>query len=155
MKKVSKHWNPLDDLLLLQEKMNRLFEDASERRARGEESDTTESADWCPAADVYDTGSGYLIAVDLPGVDRSALELELDDEKLVIRGNRTIDAIDKPDNDGSQQTTRPHGRFRKTFVIPGRVAENGIQAEYRNGVLEVTLPKRSEPQGQRIQIKVQ
>jgi HSP20 family protein len=132
--------------------MNRFFEDANERRARGRDGDTIESVDWYPAADVYDTESAYLIAVDLPGVERSALEIDLDDEKLVIRGNRTIDSRVES---GKDQATRPHGRFRKSFAVPGNVAQDGIQAEYRNGVLEVTLPKRSEPRGQRIQIKVQ
>jgi HSP20 family protein len=50
---------------------------------------------------------------------------------------------------------RPHGRFRRSFALPANVAHEGIQAEYRDGVLEITLPKRSETRGQRIQIKVQ
>ena len=149
---MSKHWNPLHDLMLLQERMNRFFEDANERRAHGGDSDTIDSADWYPAADVYDNESAYLIAVDLPGVERSALEIDLDDDKLVIRGNRMIDSHGE---NGKHQATRPHGRFRKSFALPRDVAQDGIQAAYSNGVLEVTLPKHSESRGQRIQIKVQ
>lgn len=150
---MTRHWNPLHDLMLLQDRMNRLFEDATDRQARAEESDEIETADWHPVADVYDTEKEYLIAVDLPGVDRSALEIELDDEKLVIRGTRSM-------GNGVQdvagvKSARPHGRFRKTFTLPAAVAQEGIQAEYKNGVLEVTLPKRSEAKGPRIQIKVQ
>jgi HSP20 family protein len=149
---VTKHWNPLQDLMLLQERMNRLFEDATDRQARTGESDEIETADWHPAADVYDTEDAYLIAVDLPGVVRSELEIDLDDEKLVIRGSRTIShaALEK-----AKPSVRPHGRFRRSFKVPGNVAQEGIQAEYKNGVLEVKLPKRNEPKAQRIQIKVQ
>ena len=136
--------------MLLQDRMNRLFEDATERRARAGDSDEIETADWHPAADVYDIEGAYLIAVDLPGIERSALDIDLDDEKLVIRGTRTID------QSGEKVTvTRPHGRFRRSFRVPANVAHDGIQAEYKNGVLEITLPKRNQPRAQRIQIKVQ
>ena len=149
---MSKPWNPLQDLMLLQDRMNRLFEDATERRARASDSDEIETADWHPAADVYDTESGYIIAVDLPGIERSALDIDLDDEKLVIRGSRTISQAAR---EKAKPAVRPHGRFRRSFTVPGNVAQDGIQAEYKNGVLEVRLPKRNEPKGQRIQIKVQ
>ena len=147
---MSKPWNPLQDLMLLQDRMNRLFEDATERRARAGESDEIETADWHPAADVYDTEAAYLIAIDLPGVERSALDIDLDDEKLVIRGTRAIDQGGE-----KARATRPHGRFRRSFTVPANVAHDGIRAEYKNGVLEITLPKRDEPRAQRIQIKVQ
>lgn len=130
--------------------MNRLFEDASERRARAGDSDEIETADWHPAADVYDTEGEYHIAVDLPGVDRAALDIDLDDEKLVISGTRTI-----VQSGEKARVTRPHGRFRRSFTVPANVAQEGIQAEYKNGVLEITLPKRNEARPQRIQIKVQ
>ena len=132
--------------------MNRLFEDATERRAHAGDSDEIEAVDWHPAADVYETEDAYLIAVDLPGVERSAVDIDLDDEKLVIRGTRTID---KNGAKGKERVTRPHGRFRRSFTVPANVAHEGIQAEYKNGVLEITLPKRNETRAQRIQIKVQ
>jgi HSP20 family protein len=139
--------------MLLQERMSRLFEDATERRARGEahgDSDDLETVDWFPASDVYDTDTAYLIAVDLPGVDRSALEIDIDEKRLVIRGTRELEKRGVNAKDFS----RPHGRFRRSFTVPANVAQDDIKAEYRNGVLEVRLPKRSEPSGKRIQIKV-
>ncbi|MFZ0063857.1 MAG: Hsp20/alpha crystallin family protein [Pyrinomonadaceae bacterium] len=132
--------------------MNRLFEDATDRRARAGDGDEIETADWHPVADVYDTEEAYLIAVDLPGVERSALEIDFDEQKLVIRGTRTIE---KSGDKGKERVNRPYGRFRRSFTVPPNVAHDGIQAEYRDGVLEITLPKRNETRGQRIQIKVQ
>jgi HSP20 family protein len=135
--------------MLLQDRMNRLFEDASERRARvaTETSDEIETADWYTAADVYDNEREYLIAVDLPGVSRSELELDLNDDKLVIRGTRTLDVA-------SPAAQRPQGRFLRTFTVPANVKQQEIEAEYKNGVLEVRLPKREEQEAQRIQITV-
>lgn len=140
----------MHDLMLLQDRMNRLFEDATERRARvaAEANNDIETAEWYPTADVYDKDGEYLIAVDLPGIDRSALEISLDDNKLVIKGERSIDDA------GSSGGQRPQGRFLRTFTIPTQVEQEGIQAEYRNGVLQVRLPKRKEQPAERIQIKV-
>ena len=80
------------------------------------------------------------------------MEIDLDDEKLVIHGSRVIEAAGA---NGKKPTVRPQGRFRRSFAVPANITQEGIKAEYRNGVLEVTLPKRSEPRTQRVQIKVQ
>jgi HSP20 family protein len=155
-------WNPLHDLVSLQDRMNRLFEDASERRA-GErvrhpgnrcgvqdvaQSDEVEGADWYPAADVYENDGEYTVSVDLPGIDRAALDISVDDNSLTIRGKRA-----------GQDTTKhrgecPRGNFLRTFSVPASVDQNGIRADYKDGVLQVHLPKRAEQKAQRIEIKV-
>lgn len=136
--------------MLLQDRMNRLFEDATERRARvaAEAGDEIETAEWYPAADVYDEDGAYLIAVDLPGIDRSTLDIGLDDNRLSIKGKRTLE------KSSSAAAERPQGRFLRTFSVPAFVDQQDIQAEYKNGVLEIRLPKRKEQQAQRIKIKV-
>ena len=143
------HWNPLHDLVSLQDRMNRLFEDASQRRASEvEQSDEVEGADWYPAADVYETDGEYTVAVDLPGINRGALEISLDDNRLTIRGKRA-----------GRDTTKhrgecPSGSFLRTFSVPASVDHKDIRADYQDGVLQVHLPKRPEPKAQRIEIKV-
>lgn len=146
---MSKQWNPLQDLMLLQDRMNRLFEDATERRARvdAETSDDIETAEWYPTADVYDHDGEYLIAVDLPGIDRSVLEITIDDNRLTIKGTRAVET-------STSRTERPSGRFLRTFSLPGSVDQKNIHAAYKDGVLEVRLPKRKEEMPKRIEIKV-
>ncbi|MDQ3173081.1 MAG: Hsp20/alpha crystallin family protein [Acidobacteriota bacterium] len=146
---MSKQWNPLQNLMLLQDRMNRLFEDATEQRARvdAETSDDIETAEWYPAADVYDHDGEYLIAVDLPGIDRSALEITIDDSRLAIKGTRAVET-------STSRTERPTGRFLRTFSLPGSVDQKSIHAAYKDGVLEVRLPKRKEEMPKRIEIKV-
>lgn len=142
-------WNPLHDLVSLQDRMNRLFEDASQRRASEvEQSDELEGADWYPAADVYENDGEYTVAVDLPGINREALDISLDDNRLTIRGKRE-----------DRDTTRhrgecPRGTFLRTFSVPGSVAQSDIRADYKDGVLQVHLPKRPERKAERIEIKV-
>ena len=147
---MSKQWNPLQDLMLLQDRMNRLFEDATERRARvdSETTDDVETAEWYPLADVYDQNEEYLIAVDLPGIDRSVLEITIDDNRLTIKGTRVLGET------LTARTERPSGRFLRRFRVPGSVAQKEIRAAYKDGVLEVRLPKRMEEAPKRIEIKV-
>jgi HSP20 family protein len=147
---VANQWNPLQDLMLLQDRMNRLFEDATERRTRAvaDPGDDVETADWYPAADVYDRDEEYLIALDLPGIDRSALEINIDDDRLVIKGTRA------GANKEPVRSQRPMGSFLRTFNVPASVDRKQIKAEYKDGVLEVRLPKLREQKAQRIEIKV-
>ena len=143
------HWNPLHDLVSLQDRMNRLFEDASQRRAsEGNASDEVEAVDWYPAADVYENDGEYTVAVDLPGIDRATLDISVDDDRLTIKGSRV-----------AQDTARhraecPSGKFLRTFSVPSAVDQNDIGADYKDGVLQVHLPKRPERKSQRVEIKV-
>lgn len=146
---MSQQWNPLQDLVVLQDRMNRLFEDATQRRSRADASgDEFERADWTPAADIYETESGYSIAMDLPGIDREALEIDVDENRMVVKGTR---AIDEPRQHRSE---RPRGKFLRTFSVPASVDQGKIAAEYRDGVLQIRLPKRSEQKPKKIDIKV-
>ena len=146
---MSQHWNPLQDLITLQERMNRLFEDATQRRARDEaDTDEFERADWIPAADIYETDNGYLIAIDLPGVNREAVEIDPDENRLVLKGTRTAE------NSTKHRTERPSGKFLRAFTVPGSVDQTNIGAEYKDGVLQIRLPKRKEPKLQKLEIKI-
>ena len=146
---MSQQWNPLQDLVLLQDRMNRLFEDATNRRNQADSGgDEFERADWTPAADIYETESGYLIAIDLPGIDREALEIDIDDGRLVVKGTRAIA------ESRQHRSERPRGKFLRTFSVPAAVDQGKIAAEYKNGVLNLSLPKRSEQKPKKIDIKI-
>lgn len=147
---MSQQWNPLHDLVVLQDRMNRLFEDATQRRNRADAGagDEIERADWTPAADIYETESGYSIAMDLPGIDRQALEIDIDENRLVVKGTRPID------EPRQYRSERPRGKFLRTFSVPASVDQGKIAAEYRDGVLHIRLPKRTEQKPKRIDIKI-
>lgn len=142
-------WNPLHDLVSLQDRMNRLFEDASQRRAsEANPTDEVEAADWFPAADVYENDGDYIVAVDLPGIDRATLDISVDDDRLTIKGNRVAH------NATRHRAECPSGKFLKTFSVPAAVDQNDIRADYKDGVLRIHLPKRPERKSQRVEIKV-
>ncbi|HYE65730.1 MAG TPA: Hsp20/alpha crystallin family protein, partial [Pyrinomonadaceae bacterium] len=137
---MAQQWDPVRDLVTLQDRMNRLFEDATRRRSLGETEgeQEIEGADWFPAADVYESEKEYTIALDLPGIERTALEISLDNDQLAIRGVRQIE------DQGQQRIERPRGRFLRRFGVPTTVDQKAISAEYQDGVLRLHLPKRKE-----------
>jgi HSP20 family protein len=142
-------WNPLHDLVSLQDRMNRLFEDVSQRRASDtDKSDEVEGADWYPAADVYEDEAEYTVAVDLPGIDRTTLDISVDEGRLTIKGNRAEqDSI-------RHRGECPRGKFLRTFSVPASIDQDGIKAGYKDGVLLVHLPKRPDRKAQRVEIKI-
>lgn len=144
---MSQQWNPLQDLMLLQDRMNRLFEDATQRRAQTDSGAEFERADWTPSSDIYETETGYVIAMDLPGINREALQIDLDENRLVVKGMRVVE-------EPRHRSERPQGKFLRTFSIPGSVDQGGIGAEYKDGVLNIRLPKRKEQKAQKITVKV-
>ncbi len=149
---MAHRWDPLRDLVVLQERMNRLFEDATKQRSNDEEESEQEieRADWSPAADVYNREHEYVIMIDLPGIEREALELSLDEGRLLVRGVRSIE------QDAAQRIERKHGRFLRRFgPLPSTVDQAAISAEYKDGVLSIRLPKRQEQQARRVEIKIQ
>src|SRR4051812_5700174 len=99
------------DLFALQERMNHLFEEAADRRAGAREDEAEiERADWIPAADVYEDEREYLLVLDLPGINRETLDVNLDDGRLVVRGERAA-----AEGVRARRTERPQGRFVRTF----------------------------------------
>ncbi|HEX8721740.1 MAG TPA: Hsp20/alpha crystallin family protein [Pyrinomonadaceae bacterium] len=138
------------DLFSLQDRMNRLFEEAAERRAGAREDEAEiERADWIPAADVYEDEREYLVALDLPGINREGLDVSLDDGRLVIRGERAA-----AEGLHARRAERPQGRFVRTFSLPDAVDRGRITADYKDGVLLLHLPKRGEQHGRRLKIDI-
>ena len=145
---MSQQWNPLQDLMVLQDRMNRLFEDATQRRGQSGGDDEFERADWTPAADIYETETGFLIALDLPGIKRDALAIDIDDNRLMVKGVRVVD------DTRTRRSERPRGKFLRTFAVPASVNQEKIGADYKDGVLQIRLPKRAEQKAQKIEVKI-
>ena len=147
---MTQRWDPLRDLLSLQDRMNQVFTDATQQRARtrAEADSEIEPADWFPAADVYENANEYLVTIDLPGIERSALDISLENNRLIVRGERVIE------EQGTRRLERPTGRFLRRFEVPATVETELIAAEYKDGVLIIRLPTRHEQKAQRVEIKV-
>lgn len=148
---MAPRWDPVRDLVLLQDRMNRLFEDATKHPRDGEREERAaeiERADWTPAADVFERETDFVIALDLPGIERASLDIIVNQDRLVVRGERAADEGMKG------RSERPVGSFLRKFgPLPSMIDRERIAAEYKDGVLRVTLPKRAEQKAHRIEIK--
>jgi HSP20 family protein len=135
------------------ERMARLYDEATPRgprRDEGHESDLEERADWTPASDVVERDEEFLILIDLPGIDRSALDVSISDDRLVVRGERAAE-----DDTRKRRGNRPSGRFLARFgPLPQVVDQSRVGAEYRDGVLRLHLPKRAPEQAGRVKIEI-
>ena len=146
------------DLFSLQDRMNRLFEEAAEQRRGGRAGEEEaaeaevemERADWIPATDVYETEEEYTLALDLPGITREGLDVSLDESRLTIRGERKA----APEGVVARRAERPAGRFVRSFTLPETVDRQAIAADYKDGVLLLRLPKRREQPARRVKIEI-
>jgi HSP20 family protein len=144
-------WDPLGDLIRLRERMNALFEETLSRSTAPIGSDTTDTGGWRPAVDLFEEQERYLLRADLPGVTAEDVDLQVEDGHLVLRGERRAEA--PVEREAYLRVERPYGRFRTTIALPSSVDRSRIEARHRNGVLEVSLPKKkAEPGTGRIDV---
>jgi HSP20 family protein len=139
-------WDPFRDLGILQDRMNRLFEDAG--RFRGEEPSATTS--WSPAVDIYETANEIMVKAELPGVDRNDITLNLENNVLTLRGERKFEKETRQEN--YHRIERSYGGFSRAFSIPAIVEEEKIRAEYKDGILTIALPKKEQIKPKQIKI---
>jgi HSP20 family protein len=142
-------WDPFRDLMAIQDRMNRLFQETLARQ-RGQEE--IEVGQWSPAVDIFETAERITLRADLPGMEQSEIEIRVENNTLTLRGDRRAPGDVKPED--VHRSERPHGPFLRSFSLPQSVDQNGIKASHKNGVLEVTLPKRSEARASSIKVEV-
>jgi HSP20 family protein len=142
-------WDPVRDLVGLQEKMNRLFEDVLGRSWPPRASGAT-SGDWQPPVDLFEEGQRYVLRVDLPGVAPADVQVFVEEGSLFVRGERRKDA--SAASEAYLRVERPTGRFSAQVCLPGSVDPQRIQARHHNGVLEVVLHKRDDEPQSRIAV---
>jgi HSP20 family protein len=141
-------WDPFRDLSLLQERMNRVFEDAAVRGWKNDEPSATTS--WSPAVDIYETDSEIMVQAELPGVDRKDIALQLENNVLTLKGDRRFEKETNQDN--YHRIERSYGGFSRAFTIPTIVDEEKIRADYRDGILKIALPKKEQVKAKQIKI---
>lgn len=108
---------------------------------------------WMPRMDAWETDSAFVVQLDLPGVAPEAVEVSFERNTLTIRGKRP-ETIPAPDKDGLRvyANERPCGEFVRTIRFPQYVVGDGIQAQFANGVLTVTVPKADAAKPRKIAV---
>lgn len=145
-----RRWDPFKDLLTLQERMNRLFDEVLPRTR---EEETLERGVWSPAVDIYETEDSIVLKAELPGVKREDVSVEIKDNLLVLKGEKKFERDVKEEN--YHRMERAYGAFQRSFTLPNIVDKDKVRARYKDGVLEVILPKAEEAKPKQIKVEVQ
>ena len=134
------HFDPLANL--------RAFEDAFTRML----SEPQTNRPWTPAVDIYETENELVVQADLPDVNPQDLDIRVENNILTIRGERKFES--KAHEDSYLRIERAYGSFSRSFSLANSVQSESIQADYHNGVLTLSLPKREEAKPKQIKVNV-
>jgi len=143
---MSTRWDPFRDLITLQEHLNRIF-DASVSEHRHREG----LAGWHPPSDVCETEDEIHLLVEVAGMSPGDFDLRIEKNKLILKGERR-----RPLSAGGDyhQSEILIGPFHRVFQLPANIDPSTIEARYKDGILEITLPKIDRPAEQSVPIKV-
>ena len=125
---ASSGWDPLHDLLALRERLNR--------------PGTEDSPGWTPAVDLYETADRFVLSIELPGLTRDQIKIDIEHETLTVRGERPVR---HEEGFHFHRIEQEHSTFSRSLPLPQPVRDNAIEAEFRDGVLTVVVPKTTPP----------
>jgi HSP20 family protein len=141
-------WSPFRELEDIQARLNRFFTEAPVRR----EADGIFFADWSPAVDVQETDQEYLIKAELPDVKKEDVKVEMIEGVLTIEGERKQEKEEKGKR--FHRVERAYGKFVRQFTLPTEVEALKVRAEFKDGMLNVHLPKTAEAKPKTVEVKV-
>ncbi|WP_022947508.1 Hsp20/alpha crystallin family protein [Methylohalobius crimeensis] len=143
-------YEPWTFLNQLQRELERSFESMRSDMVRGGE-EMPAAAEWAPAVDIKEKANQYVVHADLPGVKPDDIEITLENSILTIKGHRETEA--KEEQEDYKRVERVYGGFFRRFALPDSVDADKIQANYEQGVLIITIPKKAEVQPKKITVK--
>jgi HSP20 family protein len=142
-------FDPLKELTTVQQRMNKLFESAMGVA----DFDAQEEVDtWTPVSDVFETREALVVCLELPGLEQVEIDVRVDGDELVVAGERAIDR----EQPGEQfhRVERPYGKFLRRFRLPSTVDREAVSASLRDGLLQVTLPRRNAATPEAIRVSI-
>jgi HSP20 family protein len=149
-------WRPFTGLTRWETEMDRMMDDFFGRRMRawwperwlGRETEVT-----APSVDVYEEKDDIIVKAELPGMDKNDIEVNISDSQLILKGEKKKE--EKVEEENYYRCERSYGAFFRTLELPSTVQADKIKASFKNGVLEVRLPKTEEAKSKEIKIKVE
>ena len=148
MRAMNRLEQPFHGATTLQEQINRIFGEGVGHT--GTESNLTP---WAPAVDIYETENELVIKADLPDVNPQDLDIRVENNILTIRGERKFESKVKEDN--YLRVERAYGSFARSFTLANTVNSEAIKADYQDGVLKLSIPKKEEAKPKQIKVNVE
>jgi HSP20 family protein len=145
-------WEPFRDLQAVQDRLNRVFDDAFRGVPRGGDDDWALGGQWAPSVDIFENDGNLVLKAELPGIEPKDVDVRVENNVLTLRGERKFESEVKREK--YHRVERAYGTFSRSFTLPNVVDTEQIKAEYKDGVLQVTLPQREEAKPKQIQVSV-
>jgi HSP20 family protein len=141
-------WTPYRDMMSVRDEMNRVLNEAFGRGTNDEPA--WFSGAWTPPVDIYETDDALVMKAELPGFSKDDISIEMKENTLVIKGERKRE--DEVKEGSYHRTERVYGAFQRSFLLPTTVDQEKVSAGYKDGVLELRLPKVQAAQPKRIAV---
>jgi len=145
-------WEPFRDFQAVQDRLNRVFDEAFRGTARGNDDEWALGGSWAPSVDIFEHEGNLVLKAELPGVDPKDVDVRVENNVLTLRGERKFESEVKREK--YHRVERAYGTFSRSFTLPNVVDTEKIKADYKDGVLQVTLPQREEAKPKQIQVSV-
>ena len=140
-------WSPLAEL---RQEMDTLFDDFWSSPGSVSRRGAATNAGWCPTCDVAENKDHYLVTLDVPGVPKDQIKIEMHDNVLTVSGERKSEA--RENTEGGRYIERHYGSFFRSFSLPIGVDSTKVEADYKDGVLKLYVPKAETAKARQIKI---
>ena len=144
-------YNPFSDLMRLHNELNELLDYSFEPFV--EKQTELLATNWAPAIDILESKDSVLVKADLPGINKEDLDIIVEDKTLILKGEKKFD--NEFNDNGYIRTERFAGFFQRSISLPADIDNSLVKAEYTNGVLELTLPKKEASKPKQIKVDIQ
>ncbi|HSC78107.1 MAG TPA: Hsp20/alpha crystallin family protein [Candidatus Acidoferrales bacterium] len=140
-------WDPFRELTTLQDRMNRLFQEAPLPS-----NEALMTTGFVPAVDVYEDEQAITVKMEIPGIEMKDLDVRLENNTLTVKGERKFEKEEKEEN--FHRIERRYGAFSRSFTLPNTIESEGVVADCENGLLKIRLPKKAEAKPKQIKVQV-
>ncbi len=146
------HWDPFRELEDMNERLNRAFGRTRLARSSAKEKDALTVFDWAPNVDIIETAEEFQVKAELPDIKKEDVKVSVDNGVLRIEGERRQEKEEKGKK--FHRVERTYGSFLRTFSLPDNVDESKVQADFKDGLLNVRLRKAEQATPKAIEVKI-
>jgi len=143
-------WDPFRDVAALQDRINRIFNESFGRSR--DLDDEVSLYDWRPPVDIYETDDGIVLKIELPGVNKEDVSVEVKDNVLTLKGERLLDPEIKDEH--YYRKERSFGKFNRSFSLQESIKPDSIKASFKDGVLTVEVPRAEEEKPKQVTVNI-
>ena len=143
-------WDPFRDVAALQDRINRIFNESF--GSSRELDDDVSHYDWRPPADIYKTADGFVLKVELAGVEKEDVSVEVKDNVLTLKGERLLDPEIKDEH--YYRKERAFGKFHRSFTLQESILPEQVKASLKNGVLTISIPRPAKEKAKQVTVNI-